>query len=484
MRYAQNRVFLISVVVVFLIAARTHIAAQSSPKQRSEYETWVQSYRKLHLGAFDNPKFGSGLLRITAIEGDDLPPAPGLFGKDRVVAYGCTVSNSGTVSYFQYTSWDMKGSGYPVIPAQQLNQLKSILDNLPDDHSWLPPPGRRLVFQVAMGSEVLVRIYDRANLPDRILDAMAIVGAGIEPWTRHFAAQKTGTAAEFQAAPIHVPSYLSHSPDGTLEVAQGNYEVVVTTVGQPGYHELKEPEVNRHYDSLFGAIFSPDGRYLLLQSSRPAVRIFDTKTWEPVATLPGMPTDVVGYYPDTDWKRAVFVSSTGRFGLWDPITRREIANLGSAGKILDVSFSPDCSLVAVAFLTKANDSSTFHTRIWDLDGTVVSELRFAGQIEPPSAAAFGDYAGMLRWWRDSQYLITIVRPHGFFTARNVALWNVHSGRYSGDLAGCPTSIDRFAVDPETGRVFAECYLQGLLMWDTASAIKQTTEFERTLIHEP
>jgi hypothetical protein len=79
-----------------------------------------------------NPKAGPTVLRITAIEGDDLPPEPDqLYGKDyHIVTYGCTVSDTGEVSYFQYTARDRKGSGYPVIPAEQFKQLKSILNNV------------------------------------------------------------------------------------------------------------------------------------------------------------------------------------------------------------------------------------------------------------------------------------------------------------------------------------------------------------------
>jgi len=105
------------------------------------------------------------LLTITVIEGDDLPVQERqaeLWGNNyRIVTYGCSVSTKGRVSYFQYDSGGFKGSGYPVLPKHDLKQLRLLAANLPDDHSQLPPPGRRLIIEAAISGKRSVRVYDR-----------------------------------------------------------------------------------------------------------------------------------------------------------------------------------------------------------------------------------------------------------------------------------------------------------------------------------
>jgi WD40 repeat protein len=371
-------------------------AAESSEQLDKQYEAWVRNYRQTPPEAADvlvsrNHVASRELLTITVIEGDDLPVqkeqiAP-LGNNYRIVTYGCSVSTKGLVSYFQYDSGGFKGSGYPILPRQDLKQLKLLAANLPDDHSQLPPPGRRLIIQAATSGQTSARVYDRANMPDPVLKIIRLAGARIQPWTIHFPSEKVASAAEFVMAGIPVPSYDGVSPDGSLKVAQGYYNVVVTSPAQPGIRELSEPEINRHFDSLFGAFFTPDGRYLLLQSSRPAIRIYDTKTWEPVSRLPGLPPDTVAYYPDSAWKQAVFASSKGDMGLWNSSAQREVRNFG-IGEILDVAFSPDHSLVAVAWQAKNNDTDgALHVPVWRTDsGSLAAELQPSEQIEQIAVA--------------------------------------------------------------------------------------------------
>jgi len=465
--------------------AQVIVAADTSEERHKDYEAWVRPYRQTPL----DHAASRALLTITVIEGDDLPVQERqaeLWGNNyRIVTYGCSVSTKGRVSYFQYDSGGFKGSGYPVLPKHDLKRLRLLAANLPDDHSQLPLPGRRLIIEAAISGKRSVRVYDRANMPDAVLQIIRLTGAGIQPWTIHFPPEKVAPADEFVAAGIPIPSYERVSPDGSLKVAQGYYNVAIVSPTQPRIRELREPEINRHIDSLFGAVFTPDGRYLLLQSSRPAIRIYDTKTWEAVDRLPGLPADTVAYYPDTDWKQAVFASSKGDMGLWNSSAEREVSNFG-IGEILDVAFSPNHSLVAVAWQAKGNDrDGALHVRVWRADnGSLAAELQPSEQIEQIGEAGYAKMSGMLAWWPDSEYLLTIVRPHGFFTDRNIAVWNVLSGRYRGDLSGCNTWIDRFIVSAEHERVFAECHGGGLLMWDAATHIKRIAEFERSLVQQP
>jgi hypothetical protein len=353
----------------------------------------------------------AGLLAITVIEGDDLPvdeKQAQVFGNAyRIVTYGCAISRKGTISYFYRRFDDVKGSGYPILPKNDLEELRRLAGNLPNDGSRLPPLGRRLVIQAVTRSAAVVRVYDRANLPDPVLEILRVSHAAIKPWSVHFPAKKVGSPQEFSEAGIAAHWPRPTSPDGTLEIAQGYYEIVVSSPDRPALHEFREPEINRHIDGLYGAFFTPDGRFLLVQSTHPALRIYDTNTWQPVESLPGIPADAVGYFPDKDWKVGVFASAGGEIG---------------------------------------KDT------------------------------------GMVAWWGDSEHLLTIVRPDGFFTDHNLALWNAKTGRYRGDLSGCDTFINRFMVSAQDGRVFAECYSGGTYMWDGSADMRRISEFEQSLAH--
>jgi WD40 repeat protein len=310
-----------------------------------------------------------------------------------------------------------------------------------------------------------------------------LTGAPIQAWTLEFKPQREGTTADFAKSGIPVPSFHTFSPDHAIDVAEGYYQVLVTTPG--GSRTLQEPEINRHINSLFGPAFTPDGHYLLLQTSQPALRIYDTQTWQTESHIAAVPADAVTYFPSADWSRAVIATNAGHVQLWDTAREHAIANLGT-GVLRDAAFSPDRSMVAVVMhVGQTNMSGTLHVRIWDTQsGQLVSELQPQNEIEDLGLAGFGPARGLLAWLPDSKYLLTIVKPHPFFTARNLALWDVRSGRYHGDLSGCPTLIDRFIVSMSDARVFSECHGEGVLMWEGEAAQQQLSDFESTLLVGP
>jgi WD40 repeat protein len=463
-------------------------SAESSDGDQKEYESWIRPYRQAPPQSVDGvDPSGHGivtpaLLGIIVEKGDDIPineKRARLSGNGyRIVTYGCTVSADGRISYFDGR---FNGFGGFNLPKKDLLELMRLLHQLPDDHSRLPPPGRRLVIQAAAAGGVGVRVYDRANPPDPVLEIIRLVRVRFALWSIDFPPEKTGSPAEFSQAGIEVRWPRATSPDGSLEATQGAYEIVISSSTKGDFRWLREPEVNRHVDALFGPFFSLDGRFLLVQSTHPAVHIYDTSTWEQIQTLPGLPPDVVGYFPDKDWKLGVFASSKGDIGLWDSHTRRQIASFASGEELMDAAFSPDHSLVAVAVQRKTEEqTSGLHVRIWRTDGAPVSELEPWNQIMPLGLSGFSKLAGLLAWWSDSEHLLTVVQPDVFYTDHNLALWNAKTGRYEGDLSGCGLSIERFMVSTKDGHVFAECSPWGIYVWDASGAINRITNFEQSL----
>jgi hypothetical protein len=290
----------------------------------------------------------------------------------------------------------VQGGGSDRLPAEESTKIKKLIENLrahpPDDYAQLPPPGRRLVLQVKDGRKLLARVYDRADIPDPVLEILGLIGAINGPLTMNFAPSTTGTPEELgeQAIPAQATGIrivhprdpvtkglradtitLAFSPDRSMTVTRylpfDPGKIVVTDTKQSGVmFATSSYFLERRSIDIFDASFTPDGRYLLLLSNLPAIYIYDSKTWQPVDTLPRLPSGAVAYYPSPDWRHAVVVSKTGEVNLWDGSEARNLAALNLDGELQNVSFSPDQSLVAITSVKVNKDqSSTFHLRIWE-----------------------------------------------------------------------------------------------------------------------
>lgn len=461
------------------LAQDVSVGSPPTATTRSEYNLFVREYQEKPLIANEGLIRSEGvgttaLLTINVIEGDDLPvekKTVTVFGPAyRIVRYGCSVSTGGRVSFFRHGFGGIQGGGYPTLSHRELSELRSLAANLPSDHSRLPPPGRRLVIQASVADETIVRVYDRANLPDEVFDLLSLAKMQIQPWSLRFNPEKIWNLSEFFASGIQLPNEplaKTYSPDGSWAVIQGSYEVLIlNTKTSLIEHELRD-EVGLHTYRLSHPYFTPDGHHLLLQNDMPALRIYETKTWQQVNTLPGLPENVEAYFASPDWSRGVFQSSASEIGLWDWGSRNEVTQLAEHENLLNVSFSPDNSLIATASQSVDNDSSgKLHVRIWSAeDGRLVKELQ-------PSAQVAGG-TGKFLWWPGSEYLLTPID-------HSIAIWNVHSGRHLAELSACVAGIDRYTVSSEGSGVFAHCNNDFFLTWDVGKIIEKVKEVEKSL----
>jgi hypothetical protein len=372
---------------------------QAYDQKEANYESWIQPYEKASpRGSHtDNNNIE---LTITVLDGDNLKldsPVPwpcGEFCCTMTTTY--SVSTRGTVSMTRVSPRAVQGGGSDRLPAEESTKIKKLIENLrahpPDDYAQLPPPGRRLVLQVKDGRKLLARVYDRADIPDPVLEILGLIGAINGPLTMNFAPSTTGTPEELgeQAIPAQATGIrivhprdpvtkglradtitLAFSPDRSMTVTRylpfDPGKIVVTDTKQSGVmFATSSYFLERRSIDIFDASFTPDGRYLLLLSNLPAIYIYDSKTWQPVDTLPRLPSGAVAYYPSPDWRHAVVVSKTGEVNLWDGSEARNLAALNLDGELQNVSFSPDQSLVAITSVKVNKDqSSTFHLRIWE-----------------------------------------------------------------------------------------------------------------------
>jgi hypothetical protein len=471
---------------------RSHGKSDSQP---SAYESWIRGYRKGPLcGALgDNHEIQ---LKITVVAGDDLQldakTASVLGNNYRTSWTSYAVSTTGTISFTRVTSSAIQGGGPETLPVEDFKKLQPLIASLPDDHSQLPPPGHRLVLQVAKGTGVQARVYDRANMPESVLEILRLAGTDIKPLAMNFEPEKKWTLGEFGEASIPPNAIgfrspkdiltLAVSPDRSLIVQQALWYDPRTQIMDSKtlkvVHELNEPQLGPRWIYVSHAWFTPDGRFLLLLRNLPAIRIYDTKTWRQLDTLPGMPSGGVAYYPSSDWAHGVVVSPAGEADLWDGTAGRKLARLDLDGELQSVSFSPDGSLFAVTSVRQNKDqSSTFHLRIWETkSGKFVHELMPLEHVEH-------DEIGDPMWCVNGKYLLAAIREDrmGSYV---IGIWNVPAGRYRAGFSGCAHSDDPFAILLEGWRLFKRCRDGTLYMWDVGAAVDKITEFERSLTPAP
>jgi WD40 repeat protein len=382
----------------------------------------------------------------------------------------------------------VKGGGLDQLKREETERLEQLIGTLPDDDSKLPPPGHRLVLQVANGSEVLARVYDRANAPQAVLEILRLSHSHIRPLTLDFPPQKKWPLTEFgetgipsDAIGIRGPdmeesTILAISPDRYLTVRQVLHDTPAVTITDTNpsnvIRTLREPQVLDRHVGITHAEFTPDGRYLLLLSTLPAVRIYDTTDWKQVRSLPDLPPSAASYFPSSDWTHGIFVNAAGDVGLWDSKSRIEVAKLDTDGKPFDISFSPDNSMFAITSGHQNKDfSSTFHLRVWSaVTGELIHELR-------PFEQTARDDIGAPIWWSDGMYLLATVRDNPMGSNHDIGIWSIRSGRFRGEFSGCVYSSDPLSLVLHDQKLFERCRDGMILMWDAASAIKRITQFE-------
>lgn len=473
-------------------APSTQCVPRTDDPKEVSYKGWISAYRK-------GPLQG---LAITVIDGDDLKPVD-KYPFSCGITTSITVSDAGIVSMTRVTPSAVQGGGPDQLPADALKILRPLMaglrEHMPDDFSRLPPRGRRVVLQVSKGSDILARVYDRADMPDSVVEILGLTGATHGPLMMEFAPSRTGAEGiPPDTLGVRIPHpkdpatkalradtvTLAISPDRSLVVTRylpfdGRLVVTDTKRGSVVY-EQRDGTLNDRWIYISHAWFTPDGGFLLALSNLPAIYIYDTKTWKPVDTLPGMPLGGVAYYPASDWRHGLVVSKAGgvdqSVDMWDVGAGRKLAALELYGELQSVTFSPDGSLAAVVSVRQNQDqSSTFHLRIFETKtGKFVREL--------PSLYYFQhDEMGDPMWLENGKYLLAETRESRF-GGYVVAIWNVESGKLRGGFSGCEYSDDPFDVALSGQQLFKWCRDGKLLMWDVAAAIRQIEEFESSVKH--
>jgi len=479
--------------------------AADSDAAQSEYQAWVDRHEKKEFtGRTMQGEPAPLKLLIAAVEGDDLPQNP-RFSTE--VEHSTEIAMDGHVWGFHSSSWGRGGGGGgTVLPAATLARIDELVTGLPDEAPRLPPPGRRLLLQAAVGNKIVAHVIDRGNAPDGFWEILHLCGvASIGSLVPEFKPR-----SEIKARGFKHDGFLCLSPDGRQILFSGEGETL--QFWAPTTHELLAEKLdlgNRNIgfspdgaQAVIGDVrgcafvdtatwklrmqirptsnslqFTPDGRSVMMQTRRRPMEVYDAGTGQRIDRLPEAPDDVVKYVPARKSKRAVVQSGTEIVSLWDTAQHREIAKLRENAELYEAAFSPDESLVVVATQSTVRGESWTGASIdiWRADtGAKMHELR-------PFEVGADSNQGIrhLLWSPDGQYVLTGTEPRNP-SPRGVGVnvFSVRSGRHRGQFI-CPM-INGMALLPDASEFITGTQNGSICFWDFQDAMKEIRAFEKSL----
>jgi WD40 repeat protein len=387
----------------------------------------------------------------------------------------------------------------------------------------LPPANRRLLVQAFVNRRSVSKIYDRANLPDDVLEILRLTGGGIRPFVIEFAPQRQistgrsmgrGTfaispdAARIVTADLNGPykmwdsrtleqvgalsdqhhgcDQICFSPDGSIAVAFGlmaSFDVF-DAKGWQFIRTIQQPEIEGRSSQAVNPRFTADGKHLTVGSPDLSLRTFDVRTWtQRAAPPPSTAGGVAEFDPIPATSRALALSTHGDLWLWDSDLGWPIATLDRGVRIGFLSVSPDRSEFAVA--TARLDISRnmkrgwtgWRIRVWNTaTGRIVHELR------PHEQNIDGDVTG-LAWSPDGQYVLAGTMLYSNSSYYGIAIWNATTGRHQGEFKGVDGRMNGFAILPNEKQIVSGSNgpASGVLeAWGLAAALKDIREFDRSL----
>ena len=497
-------------VVALFDSAPLAVSASTTPTP--EYSRWVEPYHgKAIAGYFGNNKSVPLKLIVTAIEHDEPNTDKSEF-IERKISYGSQISIDGRIGSFYISSMGHKGGGFPKLAAADFAHFNQLLKKVPDDGGVLPPPNRRLVFQISDGKQFRVRVYDRADAPEAVWEILRLFSgirsfvpqfAPTAKWTAHgnkdgaLAVSHDGkqiiSAAWYEPLKFWNPQTqhsikqldagkefgvqrIVISPNGSLIALEEGSDVHLVEIATGKIlRKFIGPTVGPVTYSLTHPQFTRDGKFLLLQIGDQLLRIYEVATGKRLDSLPELPANAVAFSPSPDGRFALYETKQKTVLLWDKAKKSDLMRLDEKARINQVAFSPDGSLIAVATSHPGPGGywSIQKLRVWNIQtGALLHELK---PFEQSTCEAI---EGVL-WSRDGNYVLAATKSNSFFTSRGISVWNVASGRHRGEFTGPITDVNGLALLND-GKLVAGCNDGVIRIWDFPAALQKITEFERSL----
>jgi hypothetical protein len=363
---------------------------------------------------------------------------------------GIQVSTDGEENSFADGGGEARGGTGKLLP-ESLARIESLIERLPEDGHRVPPPERRLLVTVHRNDQNLVRLYDTANLPDKIIELIRVTGVRISVRTpvlhpdTVWSAKQTETSGLWAAkheecggdicglivSPNKTIAVFHDGSNNTLEVVQGS-----TRPGS-GYFSVskvlrKIPETwqpaNGGCDA--GGNFSPDGGYFLVTLlCHEGVVLYDTREWELIADSRVFPQRLTEYLPFADWRLGIAVKKNRRTEVWDMQSHRKLFPLDGVGFVWGFALSPDGLRLAVYSEPSDEDErkrGEWHLDVWNLkDGKKLHEYWPVEWASSPHVDPV--------WWASGRWLAAPFYID-FSGGSGIGLWDVETGRYVGSLS--------------------------------------------------
>lgn len=441
------------------------------------------------------------------------------------------VSETNELVHHSFSEDGSRGGGTHEIELASVPILDARLQDLPPEQPSAPGD-RRLFLGVPRGDGWKTYVYDRADLPEGVLEILRITLEYMQPWVLEFEPQTsqrspTSTRGDDRIAQL--------SPDGRTLVSGGEYtELTVWDV------ETRTPQRAVHATSgliVTDLAFSPDGAYLAA-SSGGKVLILDPRSWETVTTLnlgqdyssphlaftpdgehllvqgKNIPAHrvagsqiwqasdaaieprgedvlayrVAGWQPLPAHLSALVLRATqvwrpdGRWGLlglgsgtnerWDRIYRQLHAELDGHGFLAAAAFSPDQRRVAVVTARRMDVYMLdYRLRIWDVvTGTVVRELH-------PFETRFSHRLEEISWTPDGDYLVGVSEEVRKGSGHQIEVWSLATGRQRGELVGATGAARGLALTPDGKTLIAVDDAGMVHFWDFEGAVKDMAALE-------
>ncbi|AVH72605.1 nSTAND1 domain-containing NTPase [Nostoc sp. 'Lobaria pulmonaria (5183) cyanobiont'] len=261
---------------------------------------------------------------------------------------------------------------------------------------------------------------------------------------------------------------------------------------QPQEHkENRAIEVNTlegHSSSVWGVVFSPDGKTLASGSDDNTIKLWDVSTGKAIKTLTGHSSMVISVVFSPDGKTLASGSDDNTIKLWDVSTGKAIKTLtGHSSMVISVVFSPDGKTLA-----SGSDDNTI--KLWDVStGKAIKTLtghssRVLSVVFSPDGKtlASGSDDKTIKLWdvstgkasktltgHSSTVWGVVFSPDGKTLAsgsddKTIKLWDVSTGKASKTLTGHSSRVLSVVFSPDGKTLASGSYDKTIKLWDVST----------------